>query len=176
MHTHAHMHTCTHAHMHTCTHAHMHTVFARAGLPSMQRIQCLVFLPERMISIQPGTMRVHVVPDLPEHVENVLRQEQTTRGRVSYAGRSEVSTIELPKSALELTLTQLPPLKPNTQSKLWLGEVPIHRPQPTRLLVMLGNMSRARAEQGNSTFPHKCPHNRLSQRTVQSAARQRPRR
>lgn len=97
----------------------IYTAFARARHRCVQRIHALVYLPEKIIPIKYETLRVHVVPDLPEHIETCQSREQTSRGMVHFSGRSPVAFAELPKAALEITINQP---APRTTLRLWVGE------------------------------------------------------
>jgi len=78
--------------------------FARTGRKVEQRVQCLAYLPEKMIPLEEGVMRVHVVPHLPEQIEISRHDERLRRGNVVLGGKSEVQSV-LRGTALDVALT-----------------------------------------------------------------------
>lgn len=94
-------------------------VFARKDAIGLkQRVQCLVILPERILPVHEGQLRVRVVPCLPAEIDKVLREEQAAHGHVRIAGKSEVMAIDLPKSILQVSVELK---RPVSQSILWVG-------------------------------------------------------
>ena len=98
------------------------TAFARHGQSVTQRVQCLTFLPEKIIPIMPSKMRIHVVPDLPGIVQSALMSEQMNRGSVSLAGRSAIASVALPKSQVEVTVVSSRNPSVSRQSLMWTGQ------------------------------------------------------
>ena len=78
--------------------------FARTGRKVEQRVQCLAYLPEKMIPLEEGVMRVHIIAHLPDQIEISKHDERLRRGHVVLGGSSAVQSVRK-GTAFEFALT-----------------------------------------------------------------------
>lgn len=92
--------------------------FSRNDRDVAQRIQCVAFLPEKMIPLETEKLRVYLIPHLPNRIEALEQEEKIGRGDARIAGMSEVLNVT-GDLMISITLKQL---EEETHACVWRSE------------------------------------------------------
>mgnify|MGYP006138987345 CR=1 FL=1 len=79
--------------------------FARTGRKVDQRVQCLAYLPEKVIPLEIGILHLHIVAALPDQIELARHNERLKRGNVVLGCISQVQSVRKDTS-FEISLAQ----------------------------------------------------------------------
>ncbi|KAL1514487.1 hypothetical protein AB1Y20_003586 [Prymnesium parvum] len=96
--------------------------FANSKSKVHQHVVCMAFLPEKLIPLEHETLRIHIVPKLPNAIEGAYHTEYFERGNVHLAGKSNDLTVVVGPGdvcGLQLSLEQA---NIEVHGGLWKGE------------------------------------------------------
>ena len=81
-------------------------------------MRAVTFLPKKIIPLETELLRIYLVPDLPNELQELQHREEHDRGLVYMGGCSEVLTIK-EGSGVHITVEQQ---EPETHACLWEGD------------------------------------------------------
>ena len=80
-------------------------IFSDSTFPLAQRVLCVAYVPHRIIPLEPDTMRIHLIPDLPHALAATSHTEAMRRGLVVVAGACKPFRLLTNHTVVKMTIS-----------------------------------------------------------------------